>query len=61
MPRYFAFLPSFCSIFSSLLYFATLSERESEPVLISPEFTPTAKSAINVSSVSPERCEITVV
>ena len=29
-----------------------------EPVLICPIFKATAKSAINVSSLSPERCEI---
>jgi len=35
------------------------SLREREPVLICPAEIPTAKSAITVSSVSPERCEIT--
>ena len=48
------------SILSSLLYFAVRSARDIEPVLICPELTATAKSAINVSSVSPERCEIIV-
>lgn len=43
------------SILISLLYFAILSVRESEPVLIYPVLRPTARSAIKVSSVSPER------
>ena len=34
--------------------------REGAPVLIWPAFTATARSAIVVSSVSPERCEMTV-
>ena len=45
---------------SSWLYFATRSLRDGAPVLICPAFTATARSAIVVSSVSPERCEITV-
>jgi hypothetical protein len=40
------------------LYFATRSERDAEPVLIWPAFVATARSAMNVSSVSPERCEM---
>ena len=43
----------------SWLYFANLSVRETEPVLICPQFVATAKSAIIGSSVSPERCETT--
>ena len=50
-----------CSIYNNLLYFATLSVLHGAPVLICPAFTATAISAIVVSSVSPERCEITVV
>ena len=46
---------------SSWLYFATRSERAGAPVLIWPAFVATARSAIVVSSVSPERCEMTVV
>src|SRR5947208_3170242 len=42
----------------SWLYLATRSVRESEPVLICPALVATARSAMNVSSVSPERCEI---
>lgn len=60
-PKYRALEPNICSIFNNLLYFAILSERDSEPVLMSPLFTATAKSAIKVSSVSPERWEIIVV
>src|SRR6266568_8496592 len=43
----------------SWLYFATRSVRDSEPVLIWPAFVATARSAIVVSSVSPERCDMT--
>ena len=39
----------------SWLYFATRSDRDKEPVLICPAFVATARSAMNVSSVSPER------
>ena len=46
---------------TSRLYFATRSDRESEPVLIWPAPVATARSAMVVSSVSPERWEITVV
>ena len=37
------------------LYFASRSERDAEPVLMNMEFVATARSAIVVSSVSPER------
>ena len=40
---------------SSWLYFATRSDRAGAPVLIWPQFVATARSAIVVSSVSPER------
>jgi hypothetical protein len=43
----------------SWLYFASRSERLSEPVLIWPQFVATAMSAMVASSVSPERCEMT--
>ena len=46
---------------SRRLYLATRSERASEPVLIWPERVATARSAMKVSSVSPERCEMIVV
>ena len=39
---------------------ATRSERAGAPVLICPALTATTRSAIVVSSVSPDRCEITV-
>src|SRR5919109_2576043 len=59
-PGHDAAWPSSSSIRSSWLYFAVRSLRASDPVLIWPAFTATARSATNVSSVSPERCEITV-
>ena len=45
---------------SSLLYLATLSDLAKDPVFIWLELVPTAKSAINVSSLSPDLCEIIV-
>src|ERR1700754_2055931 len=53
--------PSASSIRSSWLYFATRSDRDGAPVLIWPQPVATARSAIVVSSVSPERCDITAV
>jgi|TARA_B000000460_G_scaffold79201_1_gene55308 hypothetical protein len=50
--------PSSSSIIISLLYFETRSDLQREPVLICPAPVATAKSAIVVSSVSPDRCEI---
>ena len=44
-----------------LVYLAMRSVRLIEPVLIWPEFVATAMSAMVVSSVSPERCDVTVV
>lgn len=58
---YFATEPSSSSIRISWLYLAIRSVREREPVFICPELVATAISAIVVSSVSPERCEVTVV
>src|SRR3954465_7208491 len=46
---------------SSWLYFAIRSVREAEPVLICPAPVATARSAMNGSSVSPERCDTTAV
>ena len=43
---------------SSWLYLARRSERHGAPVLIWPVHRPTARSAMNVSSVSPERCDV---
>ena len=45
------------SITSSLLYFSVRSARQGAPVLIKPAFRPTARSAMVVSPVSPERWE----
>ena len=54
-------VPSSASISSRRLYFATRSDRAGAPVLMRPELVATARSAIVVSSVSPERWLITVV
>ena len=43
------------SILNNRLYLDTLSDLASDHVLIWLEFVATAKSAINVSSVSPDR------
>jgi 4-amino-4-deoxy-L-arabinose transferase-like glycosyltransferase len=51
--------PSSSAIPSSRLYLAVRSERHGAPVLICPAPVATAKSAMNASSVSPERCETT--
>src|SRR5262249_4500305 len=58
-PGYVASPPSSSSIRRSWLSFATRSVRDGAPVLICPTFVATARSAIVVSSVSPERCDIT--
>src|SRR5664279_604268 len=55
--------PNGCSgaeaaISRSRLYFATRSPRAGAPDLSWPQPEPTARSAMKVSSVSPERCEI---
>src|SRR3989338_4943737 len=50
-----AFFPNFSSILSSLLYFAVLSLLAGAPNLLCDAPRPTDKSAINESSVSPER------
>src|SRR5690606_26224367 len=59
-PRKRAASPSSCSICSRRLYLAVRSERLAEPVLICPAFTATARSAMKVSSVSPERWLMTL-
>ena len=51
--------PRDLSISSSLLYLAIRSPRQADPVLIWPPPIATAKSAMKVSSVSPDRCETT--
>src|SRR5215470_20426190 len=58
LPGKRAALPSSSSMRSSWLYFAMRSVREAEPVLIWPAPVATARSAIKVSSVSPERWEM---
>ena len=52
--------PSSSSIRNNRLYFASRSDRATEPILICPAAVATARSAIVVSSVSPERAETTV-
>src|SRR5688572_28711453 len=54
-PAYLAVSPSSASMRISWLYFATRSERAGAPVLICPVLSATARSAMVVSSVSPER------
>ena len=57
LPRNIATSPSSSSMFSNLLYFATLSVLQGAPVFICPAFVATATSAIVVSSVSPLLCD----
>ena len=45
---------------NNLLYLATLSDLARDPVLIWEDIVSTAKSAIYVSSVSPDLCEMIV-
>ena len=54
-PGNFAAAPNSSSMRRSWLYLATRSVREAEPVLICPVPMATTKSAMKVSSVSPER------
>merc|ERR1740130_260985 len=58
LPAYTALSPSSSSMRMSWLYLALRSERHGAPVLIWPVQSPTARSAMVVSSVSPERCEV---
>lgn len=51
----------FSSILNSWLYLAILSVLDAEPVLMNPVFNATAKSAMKVSSVSPDLCDMTAV
>jgi len=55
-PKFNRYLPE-----DKRLEFLAALVREAEPVLIWPAPVATARSAMNVSSVSPERCEITEV
>ena len=54
LPEYVDSNPSSSSILSKRLYFATLSDLAGAPVFICPDEVPTDKSAIVVSSVSPD-------
>src|SRR5918992_1093045 len=58
-PAYRAVSPSSSSIRSRRLYFAVRSPREGAPALIWPAPVATARSAMVVSSVSPDRWETT--
>merc|ERR1719382_940365 len=57
-PAKYALFPHSSSMRSNWLYLARRSERHGAPVLIWPVLRPTAKSAMNVSSVSPDRCDV---
>src|SRR5471030_329219 len=57
LPGNFAAAPRRSSIRSNWLYLAMRSVRLADPVLICPALVATARSAMNGSSVSPERCE----
>src|SRR5690606_10806745 len=57
-PGQMAIDPSSSSIRSNWWYFAPRSVRDALPVLIWPALVATARSAMKVSSVSPERCEL---
>src|SRR5580704_524139 len=57
-PRNLADSPNSSSILSNWLYFAIRSVLDADPVLIWPAPVATAKSAMKVSSVSPDRCEM---
>ena len=57
LPSNTACAPNCASMRSSSLYLATRSVRFGAPVLICPALRATTRSAIVVSSVSPERCE----
>jgi hypothetical protein len=56
-----ALAPSCSSMRSSWLYLAVRSDRARLPVLIWPQRSATARSAMVESSVSPDRCDITAV
>jgi hypothetical protein len=60
-PGYTARFPSISSMRRSWLYLAVRSPRQALPVLIWPALVATARSLMVESSVSPERCEMTVV
>src|SRR5690606_15604178 len=58
LPEYTCSSPSSSAMRRSWLYFAMRSLRLRLPVLIWPALVATARSAMNASSVSPERCEM---
>lgn len=60
LPAYLAPAPSSSSIRRIWLYLAKRSERHGAPVVICPVLRPTTKSAMNVSSVSPDLCDTMV-
>src|SRR5262249_35453522 len=60
-PGYDADSPNTSSMRSNWLYFATRSDRAGAPALICPQLVATARSEIVVSSVSPDRWDITAV
>ena len=51
----------FSSILNNWLYLQILSVLLAEPVLMNPVFKATARSAMKVSSVSPDLCDMTAV
>ena len=59
-PAYSAMSPSISSMRKRRLYLATRSLRQGAPVLMNGAPTPTARSAMKSSSVSPLRCEMTM-
>src|SRR5690606_19303803 len=61
LPENRARLPSPLTITIDQMYFPPRSERVSAPVSVCPAAAPTARSAIGVSAVSPDRCDTTVV
>merc|ERR1719151_505676 len=59
-PANLALVPNSSSIRSSWLYFARRSDLQGAPVLIWPVPSPTTRSAMKQSSVSPDLCETMV-
>gem|GEM_PF-2203514 len=58
---YLLLASSHSSISISLLYFSVLSPRQGAHVFICPEFIHTARSAMKVSQLSQDLCDITEV
>lgn len=55
LPAYIAFFPNSCSILRIWLYLAVRSDLQGAPVFIYPVAKPTTRSAMKLSSVSPDR------